>query len=420
MAAFSAQAQVSPRLAALEKDVSLHVTGAVENFWSEVQQQGTPIVESINDDNLNVLVTYLWRGRSDDGRVVVLGDGTPGDPTNNQLALIPGTNVWYRSYRYRKDARFNYSLSPNDALTPLANLPPSEIAKRFSTVQSDPLNPHRSAGPSPMSIVSLPDAPPQPWIVKHNSVAAGTVTELKLQSKILANERSIWIYTPPNVSKTAAPPDLLVLLDGESYVRSGAPAPTILDNLIAEKRLRPVVAVGVGNLPGKRTVELTCNERFAEFLAQELVPFVRERYWVTGEARHTAIGGSSFGGLAAAFAALRFPGVFGNAIAQSGSFWWKPADESQFEWVARKYAESPYRDIRFYVEVGLMENSRFPDGRPTQLAANRHLRDVLRSRGYRVSYSEFNGDHSMLNWQGSLATALIELFPASSPPTPVR
>jgi hypothetical protein len=46
---------------------------------------------------------------------------------------------------------------------------------------------------------------------------------------------------------------------------------------------------------------------------------------------------------------------------------------------------------------------------PTLLAANRNLRDTLLSKGYSVHYTEFNGNHGLLNWRGTLASHLIAL-----------
>jgi hypothetical protein len=43
------------------------------------------------------------------------------------------------------------------------------------------------------------------------------------------------------------------------------------------------------------------------------------------------------------------------------------------------------------------------------LAANRNLRDTLQSKGYPVHYTEFNGNHGLLNWRGTLASHLIAL-----------
>lgn len=46
---------------------------------------------------------------------------------------------------------------------------------------------------------------------------------------------------------------------------------------------------------------------------------------------------------------------------------------------------------------------------PTLLAANRNFRDTLLSKGYPVHYTEFNGNHGLLNWRGTLASHLIAL-----------
>jgi hypothetical protein len=40
---------------------------------------------------------------------------------------------------------------------------------------------------------------------------------------------------------------------------------------------------------------------------------------------------------------------------------------------------------------------------------NRNLRDTLTSKGYPVHYTEFNGNHGLLNWRGTLASHLIAL-----------
>ena len=46
---------------------------------------------------------------------------------------------------------------------------------------------------------------------------------------------------------------------------------------------------------------------------------------------------------------------------------------------------------------------------PTLLATNRNLRDTLQSKGYSVHYTEFNGNHGLFNWRGTLASHLIAL-----------
>lgn len=61
----------SPRLGALEKQLKSGSVAALDNFWRELKQQGTPLVEPIPGDDRHVLVTFLWRG-GDETRNVVL------------------------------------------------------------------------------------------------------------------------------------------------------------------------------------------------------------------------------------------------------------------------------------------------------------------------------------------------------------
>jgi S-formylglutathione hydrolase FrmB len=78
--------------------------------------------------------------------------------------------------------------------------------------------------------------------------------------------------------------------------------------------------------------------------------------------------------------------------------------------VARKAASTKPIPIRWRLDVGVFEDLPAPNGRSvTNLAANRHLRDVLRARGSAVDYSEFSGGHEFVNWQSSMAFGLIHL-----------
>jgi enterochelin esterase family protein len=102
--------------------------------------------------------------------------------------------------------------------------------------------------------------------------------------------------------------------------------------------------------------------------------------------------------------------VFGNVLSQSGSFWWAPEGAVEHEWLTSQFALSPRRELRFYLNVGLLECGPSPGSSPSQLAANRHLRDVLRARGYEVTYRELNGGHDYIGWPAGLADGLIALL----------
>lgn len=402
----------SPRIAALRKEVVAGDAAAVERFWQRISQEGTPLVEPIEGD---VLVTFLWRGSdSDDKTRNVLVVASPGDLANEEamaaarMSRLPGTDVWFKSRRMRADARFGYAFLVNDPFAPPIKPTEEQEEARWASLRADPLNPRKAVEPL-ISLAELPDAPKQPWIERHPEVPAGRMEESTFRSERLGNERIVRVYTPSGYDPKAKPLGLLIVLDGRTY-SSDVPGPTILDNLLAAGRIQPVVAVFIANpSPEARGLELSCHPPFAEFLARELIPWVRRGYRVSADPGRTVIAGSSLGGLAAACAAMKHPEIFGNVLSISGSFYWKPPGESEPEAIARRIATGPKLKLRFYLEAGLMEGRPRPDS-PSLLESNRHLRTVLQAKGYEVGYGEFNGGHSILNWRGSFPNGLQALL----------
>jgi enterochelin esterase family protein len=154
---------------------------------------------------------------------------------------------------------------------------------------------------------------------------------------------------------------------------------------------------------------------FSDFLAKELAPWVRHEYRGAEDPRKVTLAGFSFGGLCAAYSAFHHPDVFGNALSQSGSFWFSPGAlevTSPFALetgaLMREIVAAQAQPVRVWMEVGLFEGSS-PLAGGNQVAQNRHLRDVLLAKGYRVSYHEYAGGHDYASWRGSLADGLIEL-----------
>ena len=69
---------------------------------------------------------------------------------------------------------------------------------------------------------------------------------------------------------------------------------------------------------------------------------------------------------------------------------------------------SPRLPVRFYLDAGTMELDMTGRG-SSILVPNRHLRDVLRAKGYEVFYQEFHGAHDYVSWRGTIADGLILL-----------
>jgi enterochelin esterase-like enzyme len=402
----------SPAVAALEEAARQGRQNAEAEFWVKVQRAGAPLVEPIPGDTANVLFTFVWHGDSATHNVALVNAAVASErPAEALLTRVAGTDVWYRSYPARADARFAYELSVNDNLVPFDSV--TDWGARSATFHKDPFNRRTYEATifgRDVSYAEGPRAPREEWIESRPGVAKGHVEQLTMASRLLGTTRYVWLYTPPGYDTLARRPEglpLLLTFDGGEFVGS-VPVPTILDNLIAARRIAPMVGVFVGSAEGQRDAELAANEHYADFIATELVPWARSRLRIAASPAHNVVAGSSLGGLAAAFVALRHPELFGNVLSQSGAFMFSPSDDPEPERLTRDLAIAPRRDVAFYLEAGIYEVGRFERG-VDLLGSNRHLRDELRAKGYRVTYDEFAGGHSDLNWRSGFAKGLLAL-----------
>lgn len=399
----AAGADASHSIGLLRQRIAGGDKAAVQRFWAAVARKGAPLIEPVPGDPNFSLVTFLWHG-NDQTRNVVLFDGVADFDAKSRLTRVDGTDVWYKTYRVRNDARFAYNISPNDPLTSINDIKSDDAMKRrLAMLRIDPLNPHRcptTFGPygGESSYVELPRARPLLWSSSAARVPKGRIITTSIHSVILREDKKLWIYTPAGFTNSRNQYPLLVLFDGDRNINW---IPKVLDILISEHHLPPIVAVMIDDsVPSARRTELPCNPAFADFLAKELVPWTHEHEHTTTQSERTIVAGASYGGLAAVFAALQHPDVFGNVISLSGSFWWKPDGSKQPEWLIHLAQTSPVSRTRFHLEVGLMESY------PLQIDSNRRLRDTLIAKGYPITYFEYDGGHSSLNWSEGMVSGL--------------
>ncbi|CUU43550.1 Ferric enterobactin esterase [Blastochloris viridis] len=395
---------VSPAIAALATHVA--AGGSTDAFWQERARQGTPLVEP-GPPGMAV-VTFVARGARRNVRLL----GAPsGD--HEWMDRLGESDTWFRSFLVPEDTRLSYKLAPD--VPDLPGTPREQRMAILATAQADPLNPAPwpTLAPDPFnqeSTLELPRAPAQPGL-DDRGAPKGTLAEFRLRSARLGNARTITLYTPAGFDPADQRNVLLLVFDARAYLTK-VPTPTILDNLIANRRLPPMIAAFISEVdPRTRAHELPGNPAFADFMAEQVLPLVGEKTGTRIPASRTILAGSSFGGLAAATIALRHPDRFGNAIALSGSFWWHPDDAPADapEHVADLVARSPRKAVRFHLTAGMFEAGH--TGTAGILDTSRHLRDVLRAKDYDVSYREYAGGHDYLVWRGALADALLALVP---------
>jgi hypothetical protein len=87
----------SPRLAALVADLAAGRADAVQEFWAEMAERGTPLVEPFEGDH--VLATFVWREDEPRQRVVLVGGPGGLSLDDNQMAKLADTDVWYPTGR---------------------------------------------------------------------------------------------------------------------------------------------------------------------------------------------------------------------------------------------------------------------------------------------------------------------------------
>jgi len=286
----------SARIEALRLAVAAEGRRALEEFWKEVAEETTPLVESIDGDPDHVVVTFLWRAEGEVAGVTV--EGGPGGSVPTRLQFLPGTDLWHRSWRVPTDTRCTYRFRQN--VTDPGDDPGAlrQLWRDLDGVRTDPYNPRevRMAGPGGRpryrrdlvsSLLELPGAPPQPWARARPEVRTGRVDEHELWSDVLGNERAVWVYTPPGYPADGAHYPVMVAFDGLLMVDATLALPTTLDNLGASGLVPPMVAVMVSNPdPPTRMRELPCHAPMVDFLAGDR--WIRAR--VAGASRTTLLG----------------------------------------------------------------------------------------------------------------------------------
>ncbi|MET1073985.1 MAG: alpha/beta hydrolase-fold protein [Umezawaea sp.] len=405
-----------------ERDAAL----ATERLRADLVESGGPLVQRLTDTT--VLVTFVWIGpeRQVSVRAQVFEDA---NALSHPMRQVPGTEVWHLDAVVASDVVTTYQFLVDDPFTDadhsdLAELGRLMVEARARTL-ADPVNPHALfpqmavvAGEGTAdrrhwdSVLRLPDAEEVDWF-DAEPADRGKLTGHELSG------RTITVYTPAGYQADQVYP-LVVLLDGECWPLV-ARLDVALDNLMG-REIEPAVVAMVHNKGGMaaRMVELACDSAFATYLAEEVLPFVRSLYAVSGDSSRVVLAGNSLGGLAAAHTALERPDAFGAVLSCSGAHWWGYRDsgtgwgkDSEPEWLTRQYAKTPLLPLRFWIDVGSLETGTSPVSPGVdQRAANRHLRTVLRARGYPVSYHEAAGGHDFATFRRSVVKGLRALLPA--------
>jgi len=241
-------------------------------------------------------------------------------------------------------------------------------------------------------------------------------------------ERQITIYTPPGYEEGDGRYPVLYLHDGQNLFephRSFAGdiwhVQSTADALIRAGEIEPLIIVGIDHAGAQRIDEYTPTadlrtkrggqaKLYGRLIVEELKPWIDQEFRTLSDACHTAMGGSSLGGLVSLYLGFRAPHVFGRLAIFSPSLWWDRRMMLQ-----RLRANIHRRRTRIWLDIGTRE------GRVYVQTVNhtRELRDQLVKRGWRqgedLFYFEDSGAmHTERAWAHRLPMALKFLFPPPS------
>lgn len=242
------------------------------------------------------------------------------------------------------------------------------------------------------------------------------------ESKILGNTRDLTVYLPPGYDeKDDRRYPVLYMQDNQNLFdanRAYVPGNhwrlhEAADAAIGERTAAPMIIVGVDHAGVARADEYTHVEDpkhksggrasdYARMLIEELKPVIDAGFRTLPDAEHTAVGGSSLGGLVSLFLFLRHPDVFRRVAVMSPSVWWSDraivADADAFTG----------KPSRMWLDIGGREGG-------DALRDARELRDHLKAKGWGDEtfhyHEDRRGDHSERAWAKRVRSALEFLFP---------
>ena len=203
----------------------------------------------------------------------------------------------------------------------------------------------------------------------------------RFHSAILGNDRDLIVWLPGDYDKHPARRyPVLYAHDGQNLFDPATAFAGVdwaldetADSLIHAGRIGPLIVVGIANTDDRMHEYTTARGReYARFLIEEVKPFVDKTYRTLPDRSHTAVMGSSLGGLISLFLAWEHPQVFSMAACLSGSWMWDKA--AAFELIEGDTLPAP--SIKLYIDHG----SEGDEGRYAWIY--RSMRDTLIGRGF--------------------------------------
>ena len=233
-----------------------------------------------------------------------------------------------------------------------------------------------------------------------NSHAAGKLSEnIRIESAILGYALQYRVYTPEGISINDELPSIYIT-DGQWYISMGEMT-DLMDQLISDGKMEPVVAVFVDNRnpdnlrENRRNKQFFCNQNYVNFYVDELINVIENQYPVSKSRNDRVIQGVSFGGYNAACFGLMAHDHFAGVSMHS------PANSRFLKELQGQYRSAEKLPLKMFLSFGnALDN----------LAEGRRFKETLTELNYDVNYHEVKFGHNWKNWKPLLDDALLTFF----------
>lgn len=328
-------------------------------------------------------VMFMYRGEAEvvDWR----GDFTNWEYVPELLGRqIGDTDLWVAETALPVNARIEYKIVLDDNAWILDPANSAEAASGFG----------------PNSELRMPFFAATDMSADREETAKGDTSDLlRFDSTVLGYTVGYWVYTPAGYDALDDLP-VVYVLDGNDFGDPGmGRIVPVLDTLIADERIVPVVAVLISardpDTPAinRREDEFLGNREYFKFVAEELVAEIDAAYDTSTLKQNRAIVGTSYGGLASAFIGVLYPDVFDMVAMYS------PALVLQD--VFDTYEAAEVLPARYFIGTGYPGWDNF---------VPQDALDFIMAQGAQLMFIQSEEGHSWGMWRAMLDEMLIYFF----------
>lgn len=257
---------------------------------------------------------------------------------------------------------------------------------------------------------------------ENRPVPHGEIRQVWYQSSTLGMQRRMHVYTPPGYDAGRHRYPVFYLLHGGGDEDSGwstiGRAGFILDNLLAEKKAKPMIVVmpngslprpanlppATPGTPPDPAVTAALQDRFTNELLKEIVPSIEKNFRVLTGSPNRALAGLSMGGGQTTRVVTTNPDQFAYVAVWSAGV--NPQMTADFEKRAAALLDHPDKANK---QIKLFSIS---CGEKDTLAFNgsKNLAEVLKKRRIKHDLDISGGGHTWINWRQYLSEFAPRLF----------